>query len=223
MFIFSNYDLLYIIIIFFLLTKLTKIEDEKNNTYYLFNNYKPVRELYDKNTLYDLCKESHIKYFDKEELSKQNFHIILESIVAELIINLLLEKISTSDPYIDVHIKTKIHLLFTNYIILFDIKSNHKKEIYKLNVSLVHRIIDILSEIHIDIFNIYVNMSKFLKKDEKYYNEFEFYISNRTKIDLNYENITFKKEYLVKYSEEFKTNNLKYSKWMYSPLMNIID
>ena len=217
MFIFSEYDLIYLIIICILLVKITTMEDEKNNIYYLFNNYKPIRKLYDKNTLYELYQESYIKYFDKKELSNQNFHIVLESIIAEFLINLFQEKINSTDAFIKVHIKTKIHLLIKNYKFLYE------KEYYNLNISLVHRIVDIISETDVDIFNIYKSISKFLKNESLYYQEFESYIMNRNKNDLNYENLSFKKENLIKYSEEFTNNSFKFSKWMYSPTTNIIN
>jgi hypothetical protein len=222
MFIISSYDLFYIIIIFLLLVKITNTEHEKSNIYYLFNNYKPIRHLYDKNTLYELYQESHIKYFEKKEISKENFHIILESIVAEMIINLFQEKITSNDSFIKVHIKTKIHLLLQNYKFLYDF-NNYENFLYILNISLINRIIDILSETEVDIFNIYNSISKFLKNEGLYYQEFESYITNRNKNDLNYENLSFKKENLIKYSGEFINNNLKFSKWMYSPETNIIN
>jgi hypothetical protein len=197
------------------------MEDEKNNIYYLFNNYKPIRKLYDKNTLHELYQESYIKYFDKKEISNQNFHIILESIIAEFLINLFQEKINSNDAFIKVHTKTKIHLLIKNYIFLYD--CGYEKEYYNLNISLIHRIVDIVSETDVDVFNIYKSISKFLKNEGLYYQEFESYIMNRNKNDLNYENLSFKKENLIKYSEEFTNNSFKFSKWMYSPMTNIIN
>lgn len=221
MFIFSEYDLVYLIIICILLVKITTMEDEKNNIYYLFNNYKPIRKLYDKNTLYELYQESHIKYFDKKEISNQNFHIILESIIAEFLINLFQDKINSTDVFIKVNTKTKIHLLIKNYNFLYDY--DYEKDYYNLNISLIHRIVDIVSETDVDVFNIYKCISKFLKNEGLYYQEFESYIMNRNKIDLNYENLSFKKENLIKYSEEFTNNSFKFSKWMYSPTTNIIN
>lgn len=204
------------------MVKITNIEHEKNNVYYLFNKFKPTRQLYDKNTLYELYKESHIKYFEKNEITKQNFHIMIESIIAEIIINLFQEKINANDSFIEVHLKTKIHLLLKNYIFLYNFNSKDIEYIsYKLNISLIHRIIDILSETEIDIFNIYNSISNFLRKEKLYYQEFEIYIINRNKNDLNYENLSFKKENLIKYSGEFINTDIKFSKWMYSPMMNI--
>jgi hypothetical protein len=217
MFILSNYNIWYLLIILVLLIKLSYIENEKNNVYYLFKYYNPKRYLYDKNSLNELYQEAYRKYFIQQTSSKENFHIFLESTVAELLIHLFNEKINTSDSYIKIHIETKINLLFKNYEILYDIDDFEKEEIY---ISLMFRMIDILSEVHGDIFNLYLEINKFLKNKLMYYGDFENYIMYRNKIDLNYEKITFKKENLIRYSGEFKNNNLKFSKWMYFPQIN---
>jgi hypothetical protein len=199
---------------------LSSIENQKNNIHYLFDNYKPFRNLYDKYTLNELYQESYRKYFIQQNSSKENFHIILESTVAELLINLFNEKINSSDPYIKVHLETKINLLFKNYEIIYNIDSFEKEDIY---ISLMYRMIDVLSETDCDIFNIYSELCKFLKNNNIYYQDFENYIIHRNKFDLNYEKITFKKENLIRYSGEFTNSNLKFSKWMYFPQMNTIN
>jgi hypothetical protein len=199
---------------------LSSIENQKNNIHYLFDNYKPFRNLYDKYILNELYQESYRKYFIQKNSSKENFHIILESTVAELLINLFNEKINSSDPYIKVHLETKINLLFKNYEIIYNIENFEKEDIY---ISLMYRMIDVLSETDCDIFNIYSELCKFLKNNDIYYQDFENYIIHRNKFDLNYEKITFKKENLIRYSGEFTNNNLKFSKWMYFPQMNTIN
>ncbi len=220
MFMFLNHNIIYLFIIFILLIKLSSIENQKNNIHYLFDNYKPFRNLYDKYTLNELYQESYRKYFIQQNSSKENFHIILESTVAELLINLFNEKINSSDPYIKVHLETKINLLFKNYEIIYNIDSFEKEDIY---ISLMYRMIDVLSETDCDIFNIYSELCKFLKNNNIYYQDFENYIIHRNKFDLNYEKITFKKENLIRYSGEFTNSNLKFSKWMYFPQMNTIN
>jgi hypothetical protein len=217
---FLNHNIIYLFIIFILLIKLSSIENQKNNIHYLFDNYKPFRNLYDKYTLNELYQESYRKYFIQQNSSKENFHIILESTVAELLINLFNEKINSSDPYIKVHLETKINLLFKNYEIIYNIDSFEKEDIY---ISLMYRMIDVLSETDCDIFNIYSELCKFLKNNNIYYQDFENYIIHRNKFDLNYEKITFKKENLIRYSGEFTNSNLKFSKWMYFPQMNTIN
>ena len=220
MLMFLNHNIIYLFIIFILLIKLSSIENQKNNIHYLFDNYKPFRNLYDKYTLNELYQESYRKYFIQQNSSKENFHIILESTVAELLINFFNEKINSSDPYIKVHLETKINLLFKNYEIIYNIDSFSKEDIY---ISLMYRMIDVLSETDCDIFNIYSELCKFLKNNNIYYQDFENYIIHRNKFDLNYEKITFKKENLIRYSGEFTNNNLKFSKWMYFPQMNTIN
>ena len=216
MFMFLNHNIIYFFIIFILLIKLSSIENQKNNIHYLFDNYKPFRNLYDKYTLNELYQESYRKYFIQQNSSKENFHIILESTVAELLINLFNEKINSSDPYIKVHLETKINLLFKNYEIIYNIENFEKEDIY---ISLMYRMIDVLSETDCDIFKIYSELCKFLKNKDIYYQDFENYIIHRNKFDLNYEKITFKKENLIRYSGEFTNSNLKFSKWMYFPQM----
>ncbi len=200
--------------------KLSSIEHQKNNIHYLFNNYNPSREIYNKNILNELYQESYRKFFIEQCISKENFHIVLESTVAEILIHLFNEKLNSSDPYIKVHIETKINLFFKNYELIYEVNNFEKEEIY---ISLIYKVIDILSETHCDIFNIYLDICKFLKSNFVYYSEFDNYIQNRDKIDLNYEKITFKKENLVRYSGEFTNDSLKFSKWMYFPQMNIIN
>jgi hypothetical protein len=218
MFLFLNNTFFYLIIIFILLIKLTNIENQKNTLYYIFKNYNPIREIYDKNSLCELYQESYEKHFVLKNSSKENFHILFESTVAELLVHLFQEKLNSSDSYIKVHIDTKIKLLFKNYELVYDMDTNTKEKIY---ISLINRMIDILSEIHIDLFNMYMDVSKFLKNNGIYLYSFENYSIHRNKIDLNYEKITFKKEILIKYSKEFTNDKLKFSKWMYFPQMNI--
>jgi hypothetical protein len=215
---FLSDNIVYLFIIFILVIKLSSIENQKNNIHYLFDHYKPFRNLYDKYKLNELYQESYRKYFIEKNSSKEKFHSILESTVAELLLNLFNEKINSSDPYVKVHLETKINLLFKNYEIIYEVDDFEKEELY---ISLITRMIDVLGETHCDVFNIYLDISKFLKNNTIYFHEFENYSIHRNKIDLNYEKITFKKENLIRYSGEFTNNHLKFSKWMYFRQMNI--
>ena len=214
MFLFINHTFFYLFVIVILLIQLTNVENEKNTLYYLFKNYKPLREIYDKNSLNELYQESYQKYFLLKSISKENFHILFESIVAELLIQLFQDKLNSSDPYIKVHLYTKIKLLFKNYELVYETDIKIKEEIY---ISLTYRLIDILSEINNDVFNLYKDISKFLKNNTTYSYMFENYIEHRNKKNLHYEEFTFRKEYLIKYSKEFTNDNIKFSKWMYFP------
>jgi hypothetical protein len=214
MVLFINHTFFYLLLIFILLIQLTNVENEKNTLHYLFKNYKPVREIHDKNSLNEVYEESYQKYFILKNTSKENFHILFESIIAELIIQLIQDKLNCSDPYIKLHLDIKIKLLFKNYELVYETDIRTKEEIY---ISLTYRFIDILSEINNDVFNIYKDISKFLKINTIYSQEFEKYIKYRNKIDLQYENFTFRQENLIKYSREFTNDKIKFSKWMYFP------
>ena len=139
-------------------------------------------------------------------MSIDNFNILFESCVAELILYFLNEKNLTKDVYLKNKYYIKALLLFKTY------KNNYILNHNMIYVSLIQRIVNIISEVNIDIYSVYNDIEKIflIEKESDYI--FRNYIVNENKLFLNYENIEINHNFIKKYSKEICNEDISYSK-----------
>ena len=188
MFIF-NYLTLYIIPFLVLsLYYLSQAEcNKKNCFYYICKNYNPTRNLYIEEEVIELLRYN-IKRYEEKTVSDVEFFTFLETCTAEYIVILLQEIVRSKDPFIKVKLEVKILRIFRLYDQIYE------KDIF--NSSLIQKIIIVIQESYIDLYNTILKLETVLKYDQYLLDIFYIYCKNQERFVLNDE-ITEIKEDLV--------------------------
>jgi len=177
----------------------------RDTLHYLYLFYNPRRNLLFQCEIVDIYSEAVNKYFQKNTISKESFHIMIESCLAEFLLLLVEERIYSSDVYIRVHITNKIKSLYNLYLDFYP--EEMKKDFI---VSLSQQTVDIISEIDADIFLIYKDIHNIFKLDTIFITSFEDYIRNRNKIVLNLQNVDINELKIENFLCRLKNQGLEY-------------
>jgi len=182
---------------------------KNNDSYfdYICSSYNPVRNLL---TEREICKKYKdtflIKVFDMslntEEIMK-NF----ASFVAEYIIILVDQKINILDPYIKIKFETKLYKILEIYSKCY-IVNEAEDNIEKYKFLLIVKIINILNETHIDIFNVSKEIRKILNQNKYSIETFDNCCKYRNSYNLNIKNLKFNLEEVENLYNIIKTNTL---------------
>jgi hypothetical protein len=199
-------NIIVLILIAFLIIKIQNFKESKNVFQILCSKSNPSRELYTHSAIKDIYKNTYINYFEDKTMSIENFHILFESCVAELILYFLNEKNLTQDIYLKNKYYIKALMLFKTY------KNNYILNCNTINGSLIQRIVNIISEVNINIYNIYNDLERIFYKENESGYIFRNYIVNDDKLFLNYESIEINHNFIKKYSKEIYNEDISYSK-----------
>jgi len=179
------YIFILIIILGFIINK--SESSNKDYIYYICKHYSPKRNLYSEEELIDLFEYNMIRYFDKNRLTNLDYYTFLETYIAEHIIFLLNETIKTKDPFIKVRTEAKIAKIFNYYIELY--------EDYDLvTICLIQKMVLIILETHIDVYNISVKINDLFKTDKYLQRCYHIFCKTQKKTVLNIDIPEFKQE-----------------------------
>jgi hypothetical protein len=199
----SYYILLTLVPLFYIISLLND-KCKKRDTYftYICDYYNPNRNLLTEKDISKKYKDIFLsKAFDKNP-DIQELQNYLESLTAEYIINLVDKSINIYDSFIKIKFETKIYKILEIYIKCYNFDKN-ELDIYKF--LLVAKIIDILSEVNVDIFYVSKELRRVLKQNKFNLNFFDNYCEYRKKLELNMENLFLNLEEVENLYNIFKT------------------
>jgi hypothetical protein len=185
----SYYTLFILIILFYTISIYNKkFEIYDNYFHYICKSWHPIRNLKSEKEICKNYRDSFLLNAFDMNLNTEEIQLNFQSLVAEYIIILITQKIEITDPYVKIKFDTKLYRILETYSKCYGDNVEDYKDL------LILKILDILKEIYIDIFNTSRELRKILNQNKYCIKTFDNYCKYQKTFKLNIEDLNLNLE-----------------------------